>query len=384
MSTVAFLVAQGTAVSRAEIARQTGLARSTVSQRVEQLLDLGLLIDSGTSASTVGRPPAILSVNPDAGVLLSANVGASHVRLGVSDLGMNLVAEHAAALNINEGPDRVLDRVWSGFRELLARSGHALPDVLGVGIGLPGPVESATGTVVKPPIMAGWDGYRVPGYFAGLVDAPVVVDNDVNNMALGEYWVRKDVQYLLYVKIGTGIGCGIVSEGYLHRGADGAAGDIGHIQLSGRTRCHCGNIGCVEAVASGAALVRALRRQGFDVGTSQDVVDLAAEGNVAARHAVREAGQRIGQVLTTLVSFYNPAAIVLGGALAQVSEELLASIRGAVYRRALPLATRNLRMETSRLGPRAGVVGATVLTLQHVLAPDGLASLLASGAAARR
>ncbi|MQA02253.1 MAG: ROK family protein [Streptosporangiales bacterium] len=378
LSAIVSLVAQGTATSRSDIARHTGLARSTVSQRVEQLLDLGLLVDAGRSPSRGGRPPVSLSLNPRAGVLLSADVGASHVRMALSDLGASLLAELSEPMDVNDGAQAVLGQVWAGFRELLAETGNDVTDVRGVGLGMPGPVEFATGTVVRPPIMAGWDGYRVPGYFVDLLDAPVIVDNDVNIMALGEYWARQDVEYLLYVKVGTGIGCGIISEGHLHRGTDGAAGDIGHIQLPGHesTRCHCGNTGCVEAVASGSALVRALSQQGLDVSDSHDVVRLAEDGNVLARHAVREAGQHIGEVLASLVSFYNPAAIVLGGALAQVSEELLASIRGVVYRRALPLATRNLRMETSRLGPQAGVLGATVLTLQHVLSPAGLATLL--------
>jgi glucokinase-like ROK family protein len=381
LSAMVSLVASGEARSRTEIARRLGVARSTVSQRVDRLLSLDLLVESGTSASTGGRPAAVLQLNPRAGALLSADIGASHLTLAVSDLGVSLLAKHTEDIDVNAGPRPVLDRVWAGFRQLLDRTGHTVDDVKGIGIGVPGPVEFATGTVVRPPIMVGWDGYRVPDYFAYLVNAPVSVDNDVNIMALGEYWARRaGIRHLLYVKVGTGIGCGIISDGHLHRGADGAAGDIGHIQLPNHetTRCQCGNTGCVEAVASGAALVRTLRNQRVDVHTVADVIRLVGAGDVAARHAVREAAQHIGEVLASLVNFYNPTAIVVGGALAQLSEELLAGIRGVIYRRALPLATRGLAMEASQLGDQAAVVGATLIAMQQVLSPTGVAALLAS------
>jgi predicted NBD/HSP70 family sugar kinase len=206
----------------------------------------------------------------------------------------------------------------------------------------------------------------------------VLVDNDVNMMALGEYGQRPDVAHLLYVKVGTGIGCGIVSDGVLHRGSAGAAGDIGHIRVPGHedVTCRCGNTGCVEAVASGGAIVATLREAGLAVADTRDVVRLVCEGNASARRQVRLAGQRIGEVLAAVVSFHNPDVIVLGGSLAELHEDLLADIRGVVYRRALPLATRTLSIETSALGDRAGAQGACRLALTHLLSPAGLTVLL--------
>jgi predicted NBD/HSP70 family sugar kinase len=207
----------------------------------------------------------------------------------------------------------------------------------------------------------------------------VLVDNDVNMMAFGEYSHRRDLKHLLYIKVGTGIGCGIISNGTLHRGAAGAAGDIGHIPLPGHedVLCHCGNTGCVEAVASGAAIAKALREDGLPADCGRDVVRLVSEGNPAARRRVRLAGQQIGEVLASLVSFHNPDAIVVGGAIAQLHEDLLADIRGVVYRRALPLATRTLAIETSSLGERAGVEGAARMAARHLLSPEGIDKLLA-------
>jgi len=200
-------------------------------------------------------------------------------------------------------------------------------------------------------------------------------------MALGEFWGRHGtLDGLLFVKIGTGIGCGIISHGQVHRGADGAAGDIGHVRVADKDDfiCQCGNTGCVEAVASGSAIAKELRAAGVEANSSADVVRLGIEGNALARRQVRLAGQCVGEVLASVVSFYNPTTIVVGGALAQMRDDLLAGVRSVVYQRALPLATRNLTIETSQLEQRAGVTGGAVLASQNALSTRGLAEWLTS------
>lgn len=371
------LIAGGRAVTRTELAAECGLSRSTVTQRVNRLLDRGLVIERGSGASEGGRPPTVLALAPGSGVLLAADLGATHAALAVADLGGEVVAETYADIDIDAGPDAVLGLVRDAWAGLLAGLGRTAGDVRGVGVGVPGPVEFSTGTVVRPPIMAGWDGCRVPARLTGYGPAPIMVDNDVNLMALGEHRAGRAAD-LLYIKIGTGIGCGTVTAGRLYRGSDGAAGDIGHIRLPGHeeTVCHCGNTGCVEAVASGAALVRALRAEGHDVATARDVARLAAEGNTAARRALRVAAQRIGEVLAAVVSFHNPERVLVGGAFTAQSDEVLAEIKAVVYRRVLPLATRSLRIEPGPLGDKAAVVGAIALAQEHALAPGALAAWL--------
>ena len=262
------------------------------------------------------------------------------------------------------------------FRELLAENGRTVRDVRAIGIGVPGPVEFATGTVVQPPIMPGWDGVVVPEVLSEHFDAPVLVDNDVNIMGLGEYWSRRlKKEKVLFVKVATGIGCGIVTDGEVHRGADGAAGDIGHIRVTVEDDviCSCGNLNCLEAVASGSALVRQLAAQGFDVRHPRDIVSLSQAGDAKVVRLVRVASQRIGEVLASLASFYNPSRIILGGALAVLRDDLLAGIRGVVYQRALPLATRRLTIETTAFGHRSGILGATILAAHSALSPDHIA-----------
>ncbi len=366
------LIRDGEAVTRADLARRTGLARSTVAQRVDALLAHELVYEAGGSTSTGGRPPTILAFNQLAGVVLAADLGATHSRLAVSDLAGAPLAEVAMELDIASGPEAVLTQVQERFEALLAEVGRTAEDVRGIGIGVPGPVAFATGQPVNPPIMPGWDGFSLPRWFSTRYEAPVLVDNDVNIMALGEHWSHwRDTDHLLYIKVGTGIGCGIVAGRAIHRGAQGAAGDIGHSRLAGHEEvvCPCGNLGCVEAVAGGGALARRLTEAGIEAHDSRDVVRLVRADDASAVRMVREAGRYLGEVLASCVNFFNPGVIVIGGDLGE-APELLAGVREVTIQRSLPLATGELAIVASRLGDRAGVVGAAIMVVEHVLAPD--------------
>ena len=371
--TVLGLIRSGEAVTRADLARVTGLARSTVAQRVDALIAHKFVLEAGGSASTGGRPPTVLAFNHDAGVVLVADLGATHSHLAVSDLAGSPLAEVVADKDIGLGPEKVLEWVNREFKSLLKETGRTDADVRGIGIGVPGPVAFSTGQPVNPPIMPGWDGFSIPGWFASRYDAPVLVDNDVNIMALGEHFTTfPDTENLLMIKVGTGIGCGIVAGGHIHRGTQGAAGDIGHIRVSGHDEviCHCGNIGCLEAVAGGHALAEALTEAGTKAVNSRDVVDLVRGGNSSAVRMVREAGRSLGEVLAGCVNFFNPEVVVIGGDMAEVHEQLLAGVREVTFQRSLPLATRDLRTLPSELGDRAGIIGAAILVIEHVLAAD--------------
>ena len=377
------LVRSGHATTRAELARYTGLARSTVAQRVEALLAADLLYEAGDSASTGGRPPTTLAFKHDSGVVLVADLGATHARLALSDLAGAPLAEYASELDIAEGPDRVLEWVGAKFEKLLDSAGQPAADVRGIGVGVPGPVEFSSGRPVSPPIMPGWDGFSLPDWFAPRYAAPVLVDNDVNIMARGEHWMHwRDTPHLLTIKVGTGIGCGIVADGEIYRGARGAAGDIGHIRATSRVDvvCRCGNIGCLEAVAGGQALADELRAAGVAAENSRDVVDLVRAGNPTAIRLVREAGRTLGEVLAGTVNFFNPGVIVIGGDIAEAHEHLLAGVREGIFSRSLPLATRDLRIVPSRLGDRAGVIGAATMVTEHVLSPAAVDQALAAAA----
>lgn len=366
------LLRDGRPRTRTQLAQLTGLARSTVAARIDVLVRLGLVAPYGDAASTGGRPPSLFAFNPGAQVVVGVDIGATHARAVLADLSGALLAETRAPLDVAAGPEEVLGWVRRTVDELVGADAARLG---AIGMGLPGPVEHSTGRPINPPIMPGWDRYDVVGHVQRHHPVPVLIDNDVNIMALGEqrtHW--PDVDDLVFIKVATGIGAGIISGGSLQRGAQGTAGDLGHVRVSRADGmvCRCGNEGCLEAIAAGPAVAARLREAGADVTGSQDVVELVRAGDLAAVQAVRDAGRDIGEVVATLVNLINPSVVVIGGRLAAAGEQLLAGIREVVYRRSLPLATEHLRVVPSAAGEQAGVLGAAALAIGHVLSPAAI------------
>jgi glucokinase-like ROK family protein len=365
--------------SRAELGELTGIARSKLEAELTRLEQLGLVQEGGKAASRGGRRATVVELSPFlhfAGV----DVGATSIDVAIVNAGLNVRAHVAEPADIRRGPEPILGLVKELIEKLARDLGVQLA---GIGVGVPGPVRFREGIPVSPPIMPGWNEYPVRDTLAHRFGCPVLVDNDVNVMAVGEHWggVAKSVDSYLFVKIGTGIGCGILIRGEIYRGIDGCAGDIGHINADpDGPVCACGNSGCLEAMFGGAALARdglAAARSGVSEAlaerlarkatiTPEDVGQSAAEGDPAAVGLIRDGGRRVGLVLAGLVSFNNPSMIVIGGGLAGLGHLLLAEIRGVVYRRSLPLATGNLPIVLSELGPLAGVVGASVMITDHV------------------
>jgi len=369
------LLRDGRPRTRAQLAETTGLARSTVAARVEVLMKLGLIAPYGDARSTGGRPPSLFALNPSVRVVAAVDVGATHAVVVLCDLSGAVLAETRSALDIALGPDAVLGWVTTTIAELLVQAKRPEADLAAIGIGLPGPVEHSTGRPINPPIMPGWDRYDVPGHVQRTYPVPVLIDNDVNIMALGEQQTHlRDVDDLVFIKVATGIGAGIISGGALQRGAQGTAGDLGHVRVvrGEGVICRCGNEGCLEAVAAGPALAARLRAAGHEVSSTQDVVDLVRSGDVAAIQEIRQAGRDIGEVVATMVNLINPSVVVIGGRLADSGEHLLAGIREVVYRRSLPLATESLRIVSSRAGAEAGVLGAASMAITHVLSPEAI------------
>jgi predicted NBD/HSP70 family sugar kinase len=372
------LVRAQPAITRSELVERSGLSRSTVTQRLEQLIACGLISDA-EGASTGGRKPSLFAFHARAGVVLAAGLGATHSRLAVTDLTGATLADRASDIDIGLGPEAVLSWIEEQFAELLADAGSSAADVRGVGLGIPAPVETATGKPVLPPIMPGWDAYPIPERLEGY-GVPILVDNDANVMALGEQRTHyRDVPNLLFLKVGTGIGCGIVADDRPQRGADGSAGDLGHVHTAaaGGALCRCGKFGCLEAVASGGAIARRLREQGIEAQTPRDVVALVRAGNMLAIELVRESGRLIGEALAGAVNLLNPRVIVIGGDLAHADEHLMPGIRELVYQRSISLATRHLRIVRTRLDDHAEVAGAAMMVIDHVLSPDKVDELVA-------
>ncbi|GAA4304316.1 ROK family protein [Klenkia terrae] len=374
-------VRTGRARSRAELVALTGASRNTISGRVDQLIGANLLAEGGRGWSTGGRPPTLLQFNSEAGCVLAVDLGVTSVDVAVTDLSARVLATAGHPIDISEGPAAVLGEASRLGRQVLAEAGLRDADVRAVGVGVPGPVEFSTGRPSHPPIMPGWHDHPIPEAFARWA-APVFVDNDVNVMALGELGVEGSDQDALVVKVGTGVGCGVIVAGRVYRGAQGSAGDIGHIHVhaaDGRSvLCRCGNTNCLEALASGASLVRAALDAGLPVASTRDVVALAVRGDGPALELVRDAGRTIGTVLAALVNFFNPHRIVVTGGVAQAGLPLLSGIRESVYARAMPLAARTLDISVSDAPELSGRVGAALMAIEGYLDDESVRQAITS------
>ncbi|MFI8187614.1 ROK family protein [Streptomyces sp. NPDC085946] len=375
------LVRSGRATTRGALQQATGLSRATVGQRLDRLFRAGWLREGagGPVGSPLGgRPSITLEFDDGHAVVLAADLDTRHARAAVQSLSGELLAEHSGTLVVEDGPDAVLGELGRWFGELLLKTGHRAQEVCGIGLAVPGPVDSETGRVVQPPMMPGWDGYDIRGRLAraftehtGAAAVPVLVDNDANLMAYGEQRTgHPDCSAFVLVKVSTGIGAGVVVGGSVYRGVDGGAGDIGHIRVpeGARALCRCGSYGCLAAVASGGAVARRLAEAGLPASSGSDVRDLLAAGHPQAVGLAREAGRRVGEVLATVVTLLNPGVLMIAGDLA--GTPFVTGVRELLYQRALPRSTARLEVVTSRLGERAGLVGAGALVVEHLYAPE--------------
>ncbi|MFD6905614.1 ROK family protein [Streptomyces sp. NPDC060077] len=377
------LLRDGGPNSRAQLGDQVDLSRSKLAVEVDRLLETELVVADGLAASRGGRRSHNIRLNPHLR-FLGVDIGATSVDVAVTNAELEILGHINQPMDVREGPVAVFEQVLA-MAEKLKASGLA-EGFDGAGIGVPGPVRFPEGIPVAPPIMPGWDGFPVREALSQDLGCPVMVDNDVNLMAMGEQHagVARTVADFLCVKIGTGIGCGIVVGGEVYRGTTGSAGDIGHIQAvpDGRP-CACGNRGCLEAHFSGAALARdateaaqqrlsaelAGRLESNGTLSAVDVAAAAAAGDATALDLIREGGNRTGQVIAGLVSFFNPGLVVIGGGVTGLGHTLLAAIRTQVYRGSLPLATGNLPIVLGELGPAAGVIGGARLISDHLFSP---------------
>ncbi|MCX4648094.1 MULTISPECIES: ROK family protein [unclassified Streptomyces] len=370
--------------SRVALGGQVELSRSKLAVEIERLLETGLVVQDGLAASRGGRRSHNVRIAPSLR-FLGVDIGATSVDAAVTNAELEVLGHLSEPLDVREGPVAVFERVLA-LAAKLCEEGLA-EHFDGAGIGVPGPVRFPEGVPVAPPIMPGWDGFPIREVLSQELGCPVLVDNDVNLMALGEQQagVARSVRDFLCVKVGTGIGCGIVVAGDVHRGVTGSAGDIGHIQVDlDGSPCACGNTGCLEAHFGGNALVRdatalaeagrsaelAGRLEAMGRLTPEDVSAAAGAGDAASLELIRLGGTRTGQVIAGLVSFFNPGMVVIGGGLTGLGHTLLASIRTQVYRQSLPLATGNLPIVLGELGQVAGVVGATRLISDHIFSPS--------------
>jgi predicted NBD/HSP70 family sugar kinase len=370
--------------SRHTLIEQTRFSKSKLNALVSNLLAEGWLEEGETRHASSGRPASDVHLSTRFGHVIGVDLWANVVHITLSDANLRFVATTSAEVDVRSGPQTVMPAITKSIKTLLLQNKLEPSDIGRVGLGVPGPVDFEGGTMVHPILMAGWEGLSFQEYFSSSLGLVVVVDNDVNVMALGELWhyrtnasTSSRNENFVVVKLSAGIGAAIIAQGNIYRGTDGAAGDIAHICVDPNgQRCVCGNVGCLEMLAGAQAIVRAateaLGKQPNDL-TIQDVGAAALDGDINANEIIHRAGSAIGQVLAATVNLLNPSRIFIGGEVAQISPLLLASIRQSVYSKSLPLSTRQLRIDYTRLGERSGLYGAAALAvLSSIRTPNSI------------
>jgi glucokinase-like ROK family protein len=365
--------------SRVEIARRMGLTRAAVTSIVNDLMQTGIIREAGGINVHNGRPPVVLEIDPTRGFVVGIDFGATHLTILVADLGAHILQEAEIPININDGPQACIDQANHLLRELLAKAGRELTDINAIGVGVPGPIVSDAGMVLAPPIMPGWDRFPIRDTLVKMWGCPVSLSNDSELGALGEWaaGAGRGEQNLAYIKIGTGIGAGLLLEGQIYRGVTGSAGEIGHLTIEENgPLCACGNHGCLEAIAGGRAIAQQAREiaqkdqrtelaniKPIESITARDVASAARLGDLAAQQILNRAGTYVGIAIAGVVNMFNPGMVIIGGGVAQSGDILLEPIRLAVQRRSLPAATRAVRITTAMLGRRSSSMGAIIQAL---------------------
>ncbi len=363
-------------VSRVVLARRMGLTRAAVTAIVNDLLSTGIIREAGGIHVHSGRPAVELEIDPTRGFVAGIDFGASHLAILIADLGMHILEEAEIAIDIQDGPKTCLDQADHILHELLNKAGKELKNILAIGVGVPGPIVSDAGMVLAPPIMPGWDRFPIRASLEKMWGCPVSLSNDSELGALGEWaaGAGRGEQNLAYIKIGTGIGAGLLLDGQIYRGVTGSAGEIGHLTIEENgPLCACGNHGCLEAIAGG----RAIAQQAQDAArndprtqlanikpiesiTARHVNSAARQGDLKAQQILSRAGMYLGIAIAGVINMFNPGMVIIGGGVAQSGDILLEPIRLAVQRRSLPAATRAVRITTAMLGRRSSSMGAII------------------------
>jgi glucokinase-like ROK family protein len=373
-------------ISRAELARQMLLTRSAISTIIDDLENIRLVDETETGPTTGGRRPILLAINPQYGHVVGIDMGATHVGIVVTDFSAHVLEEIEYPFSVANGPQMCLTEIGGYINELLSKLQLNINKISAVGIGVPGPIVTESGEVSSPPIMPGWDEYPIRAHLEQLWKVPVSIGNDAELGALGEwaYGAGRGESNLAYIKVGTGVGAGLLLDGHIYRGTTGCAGEIGHITIQENgPLCTCGNHGCLEAMAGGHAIARKAR-EAIETGKrtqmsavepekilAVNVAAAAQRGDLVAQQIITEAGAHLGIAIASLVNLINPGMVVIGGGVSQLGDLLLDPIRKTVMERSLNSAAKVVRITSAVLGRRASSMGAVVqainLSLDHLV-----------------
>jgi glucokinase-like ROK family protein len=378
----------GVGLSRTDLAERMGLTRAAVSLIVNDLLESKVLQEAESRSAPSGRPPIVLEVNPDHGLVGAIDMGATHLSIAFADFNARIRQEAEFPFDIKNGPEVCLAKADQNLRKMLADQGLSVSNLSAIGVGVPGPVITEAGMVVAPPIMPGWDRYPIRATLQKMWKCPVTLNNDAELGALGEwaYGAGRGEKNIAYIKVGSGVGAGLILNQQIYGGTTGAAGEIGHLTIDENgPLCNCGNHGCLEAFAGGNAIARQgqllaksgkrtlLSETSIDKISAFEVAEAARRGDLHAQEILRRAGTSIGVAIAGLINLFNPGVVIIGGGVAQVGDIITTPIRQAVRDRAMRASEQSVRITTGMLGRRSLLIGATVQAINvaiHIAAEN--------------
>lgn len=383
-------------LSRTEIVKKTALSKSTVSVHTKKLLEMGLIKESQAkekSVGSVGRNRQLLKFSKNNGFIIAVDLGATSLKIGLCNLDAEIIDSRSKKISVNMGPQKVMAEIDLFIEELLTANSLSRENIFGIGMGIPAPVEFSKGTAVSPPIMPGWHLFPLKKELEKKYNCPAFIDNDVNVMAVGEKHagLGQNISNFIFIKIGTGIGAGIICKNELYRGAKGCAGDIGHIAVEGEKEiCPCGNRGCLEIVAAGPAIAKkakiaaqnkqseileALLKEKGEL-SAKDVAEAARKNDSTAVEIIESSGQKIGEVLSKLVNFYNPSLIIIGGGVANIGSHLISAIKEEILRHSTSLAVQDLAVKLSEKNNEIAIIGAAAMAVNEIYSHDNVTEML--------
>lgn len=362
-------------ISRADLADRMGLTRAAVTVIINDLISNGLILNTESRSTASGRPPVALAINPDQGLVAAVDMGALHLSVALGDFSARILEEIEVPFRVDHGPRECLQQADQILRELLQKRGLATFDLAAIGVGVPGPVIADKGMVMAPPIMPGWDRFPIRLTLESQWSTAVTLNNDAELGALGEwaYGAGRGEKNVAFIKVGSGIGAGLIINQQIYGGTTGSAGEIGHLTIDENgPLCTCGNHGCLEAFAGGHAIALQARKlvtsgqrtllseKSLDSISARDVAEAARRGDLTAQEIIQRSGTFIGIAIAGLINLFNPSTVIIGGGVAQVGDLLTGPIRQAVRERSLRASEHGVRITTAMLGRRSSLIGALV------------------------
>jgi glucokinase-like ROK family protein len=372
----------GKGISRTDLAEQMGLTKAAVTIIVNDLISNGIIVETESRTTSSGRPPVVLEINPNQGFVAAIDMGAMHLSVALGDFSARILEEVEVPFRVTDGPERCMQQADSVLHQVLEKRGITPSQLSGIGIGVPGPVIAEDGFVMAPPIMPGWDRFPIRASLEKQWKTSVTLNNDAELGALGEwaYGAGRGEKNLAFIKVGSGIGAGLIINQQIYGGTTGSAGEIGHLTVDENgPLCTCGNHGCLEAFAGGHAIASQAKKlvasgkrtllseKNIDEITAQDVAEAARRGDLPAQEIVKRSGTYIGIAMAGLINLFNPSTVIIGGGVAQVGDLLTTPIRQAVRQRSLRASEHGVRITTAMLGRRSSLIGALVQAINIAL-----------------